>query len=96
MKFSEIPKGKIWIGNNPELANELFTRLYDIGYDSKCIACPLENNPSCIFIHEDNSFGAYGQDYTKQDFDNDIDAVDYVLELYVGDILSNYQTYEIF
>lgn len=94
--MKDISNTKIWIGNNPKLACELFTFLYDNGYNDRHISCTLNGNPSCIFIANIKTFGAYGQDYSKKDFDNNKMAGECNREITPYYLLNSQLIYEIF
>lgn len=94
--MKDITNSQIWIGDNIELARKIANKLYEMGYDDTHSACPIEKNPSCLFVHSVKTFGAYGQDYTKKSFDAKVMAGDSNKEIFPSDILEELQTYEIY
>lgn len=94
MKSIDFTLRKIWVGNDPELREKVVEKLATYGITISASAC-CKDNFSCLWIPSKMStFGTYGQDYSKADFDGHKESAPHT-ELTVEELLK-IETYEIF
>ncbi len=83
----DIERSKLWIGDDRNTLNQVLLKLNELGYSKSARASYKEAYPSCLFIYDDMTFGGYDQEYTKENFDNNIKNTSYPREIHLEDLI---------